>query len=165
MFFLSVQDFHNALTVVGSTVRSLILHLSVREAHSQSKLYYQHSWGDHLTPPLPRLFTLTISLVYSLVQKTVKTTFQVYREYITGSHAYKSTHYELWNVIQCVLPSVVWSSGEIMPFSQPQLNFLLTCVFLEWTNKETIQMNLLTKQKETHRLRKQTYGCWGWRDS
>ena len=22
-------------------------------------------------------------------------------------------------------------------------------------------MNLLTKQKETHRLRKQTYGCWG----
>ena len=23
-------------------------------------------------------------------------------------------------------------------------------------------MNLLTKQKETHRLRKLTYGCWGW---
>ena len=22
-------------------------------------------------------------------------------------------------------------------------------------------MNLLTKQKETHRLRKQTHGCWG----
>ena len=22
-------------------------------------------------------------------------------------------------------------------------------------------MNLLTKQKETHRLRKQIYGCWG----
>ena len=22
-------------------------------------------------------------------------------------------------------------------------------------------MNLLTKQKETHRLRKQTYSCWG----
>ena len=22
-------------------------------------------------------------------------------------------------------------------------------------------MNLLTKQKESHRLRKQTYGCWG----
>ena len=22
-------------------------------------------------------------------------------------------------------------------------------------------MNLLTRQKETHRLRKQTYGCWG----
>ena len=24
-----------------------------------------------------------------------------------------------------------------------------------------IQMNLLTKQKETHRLRKPTYCCWG----
>ena len=24
-----------------------------------------------------------------------------------------------------------------------------------------IQMNVFTKQKETHRLRKQTYGCWG----
>ena len=24
-----------------------------------------------------------------------------------------------------------------------------------------IQMNLLTKQQETHRLRKQTCGCWG----
>ena len=24
-----------------------------------------------------------------------------------------------------------------------------------------IQMNLLTKQKEIHRPRKQTYGCWG----
>ena len=24
-----------------------------------------------------------------------------------------------------------------------------------------IQMNLLTKQKETHRLREWTYGCWG----
>ena len=24
-----------------------------------------------------------------------------------------------------------------------------------------IQMNLLTKRKETHRLRKQTCGCWG----
>ena len=26
-------------------------------------------------------------------------------------------------------------------------------------------MNLFTKQKENHRLRKQTYGCWGKRDS
>ena len=24
-----------------------------------------------------------------------------------------------------------------------------------------IQIDLLTKQKETHRLRKQTYSCWG----
>ena len=24
-----------------------------------------------------------------------------------------------------------------------------------------MQMNLLTKQKETHRLRERTYGCWG----
>ena len=29
------------------------------------------------------------------------------------------------------------------------------------SKKEMMQMNLLTKQKETHRLRKQTYGCWG----
>ena len=28
-----------------------------------------------------------------------------------------------------------------------------------WNLKETIQMNLLTKQKETCRLRKGTYGC------
>ena len=27
--------------------------------------------------------------------------------------------------------------------------------------KKGTEMNLLTKQKETHRLRKQTYGCWG----
>ena len=27
--------------------------------------------------------------------------------------------------------------------------------------KEMIQMNLLTKQKETHRLRKRTHGCQG----
>ena len=27
--------------------------------------------------------------------------------------------------------------------------------------KNLIQMNLVTKHKETHRLRKQTYGCWG----
>ena len=29
--------------------------------------------------------------------------------------------------------------------------------------KEMIQMNLLAKQKEIHRLRKQTHGHWGWR--
>ena len=29
-----------------------------------------------------------------------------------------------------------------------------------WNLKEIIQMNLLTKQKESHRLREQTYGCW-----
>ena len=27
--------------------------------------------------------------------------------------------------------------------------------------KEMVQMNLITKQKEAHRLRKQTYGCQG----
>ena len=27
--------------------------------------------------------------------------------------------------------------------------------------KETIQMNFLTKQKETHRLQERVYGCWG----
>ena len=31
--------------------------------------------------------------------------------------------------------------------------------------KEMIQMNLLTKQKETHRLREWTYGCWARRDN
>ena len=28
------------------------------------------------------------------------------------------------------------------------------------SKKEMMQMNLVTKQRETHRLRKQTYGCW-----
>ena len=27
--------------------------------------------------------------------------------------------------------------------------------------KKMIQMNLLAKQRETHRLRELTYGCWG----
>ena len=29
------------------------------------------------------------------------------------------------------------------------------------SKKEMMQMNLVAKQRETHRLRKQTYGCWG----
>ena len=29
-------------------------------------------------------------------------------------------------------------------------------------SKKMIQMNLLTKQKDAHRLRDWTYGCWGW---
>ena len=33
--------------------------------------------------------------------------------------------------------------------------------FYVGSKNETIQMNLLTKQKETHRLRKRSYGCWG----
>ena len=28
--------------------------------------------------------------------------------------------------------------------------------------KKKVQMNLFTKQKQTHRLRKRTYGCWGY---
>ena len=32
-----------------------------------------------------------------------------------------------------------------------------------WNLKKMIQMNLFTRQKETHRHRKQTYGYWrGW---
>ena len=33
-----------------------------------------------------------------------------------------------------------------------------------WNRKRNYR-NELTKQKETHRLRKQTYGCWGKRNS
>ena len=30
---------------------------------------------------------------------------------------------------------------------------------------EMIQMNLFVKQKQTHRLREEVYGCWGeWRE-
>ena len=35
--------------------------------------------------------------------------------------------------------------------------------FICGIEKEMIQMNLLAKQKETHRLRKQSHGHWGWR--
>ena len=30
-----------------------------------------------------------------------------------------------------------------------------------WNLKKMIQMNLFTKQKQTHRLREGTYGYWG----
>ena len=30
------------------------------------------------------------------------------------------------------------------------------------SKKEIIQVNTFTKEKETHRLREQTYGCQGW---
>ena len=33
---------------------------------------------------------------------------------------------------------------------------------LMWNLKKMIQMNLLTKQKETHRFRERTYGCQDW---
>ena len=47
--------------------------------------------------------------------------------------------------------------------SQRQISYDITYM---WNLKNMIQMNLLTKQKQTHRLRKQTYGyqrgkVWG----
>ena len=42
------------------------------------------------------------------------------------------------------------------PDRERQISYDITYM---WNLKNMIQMNLFTKQKQTHRLRKQTYGC------
>ena len=77
-------------------------------------------------------------------------------------------------------PTGVINNNEIMPFA-PKWKDLDIVILSEVSQtekekyhmtslicgieKEMIQVNLLIKQKETHRLKEQTYGCWGWRNN
>ena len=59
-----------------------------------------------------------------------------------------------WMDLEIVIPSEV-SQAEKEKYHMASL----TCGI----EKEMIQVNLLIKQKETHRLKEPIYGCWGWR--
>ena len=59
-----------------------------------------------------------------------------------------------WMDLEIVIPSEV-SQAEKEKYHMASL----TCGI----EKEMIQVNVLIKQKETHRLKEPIYGCWGWR--
>ena len=79
----------------------------------------------------------------------------------------------MWHIYAIEYYSAI-KKNEIMPFtatwmdleiiipnevSQTKTNIIWYCLYVE--SKKMIQMNLLTEQKPTHRLRERTYGYWG----
>ena len=56
--------------------------------------------------------------------------------------------------------AATWIDLEIVILSEvrEEISYDIPCM---WNLKRVIQMNLHTKQKEAHQLRKQTYGCGG----
>ena len=54
--------------------------------------------------------------------------------------------------------AATWMDLEIIILSEVRLRQISYDIIYMWNLKKMIQMNLFTKQKQTHRHRKQTYG-------
>ena len=112
------------------------------------------AWKDTYIPMfIAALFTITKTwkqVKYPLTEEWIKKTWYIYHSTIKRNEIrpFAAT----WMDLESVILSVV-SKTEKEKYHMTSL--------ICGIQKEVIQINLLTKQKETHRLRKWTHGFWG----
>ena len=76
-------------------------------------------------------------------------------------YIYTLEYYSAIKKNEIMLFAAMWTDLDTVMLSEVgQRRNIIWYLFNE-ESKEMIQVNVLTKQKETYRLKEQSYGCWG----